>query len=58
MPVYEYHCPKCNQTFEKITMQQHSEMPCPTCGEQSGRTVSAFAATGLSCNAPSDSGFG
>ena len=58
MPVYEYHCARCNNTFEKIVNQQQEEMPCPVCGEQSKRKVSAFAATGFRCDTPSNSGFG
>ena len=58
MPVYEYHCPGCDKTFEKIVGQQRDLMPCPVCGEQAKRKVSAFAATGLSCETPGNSGFG
>jgi len=58
MPVYEYHCSGCDKTFEKIVNQQQEVMPCPVCGEQAKRKVSAFAATGLSCAAPGNPGFG
>ena len=58
MPLYEYHCPNCDRDFEKIVSRQPAMMPCPYCGEPAGRKVSAIAATGLGCNAPSGSGFG
>ena len=58
MPVYEYHCPGCDRTFEKIINRPQAGMRCPHCGEPAERKVSAFAATGLDCNSPSGSGFG
>ena len=58
MPLYEYHCPSCERIFEKIVNQQPDEIRCPQCGAQAERKVSAFAATGLACNAPGGSGFG
>lgn len=58
MPVYEYHCSGCDKIFEKIVNQQQETMPCPACGEQAKRKVSAFAAVGPGCSTPSNSGFG
>lgn len=31
MPIYEYHCSKCNDTFEKLVFG-HDEVFCPVCG--------------------------
>ncbi|MEN8686248.1 MAG: zinc ribbon domain-containing protein [Desulfuromonadales bacterium] len=58
MPLYEYHCPGCDRIFEKIVNRQPNEVRCPNCGEPAERKVSAFAAAGLDCSAPSSSGFG
>ena len=58
MPLYEYHCSGCDRTFEKIVNRQPDEIRCPNCGALAERKVSAFAATGLGCEAPSGSGFG
>ena len=58
MPLYEFHCPGCDRTFEKLVNQQPDEIRCPNCGKTAERKVSVFAATGLGCNAPSSSGFG
>lgn len=41
MPIYEYHCPKCDKTLE--IMQKFSDPPintCTQCGEQVTRLVS------------------
>lgn len=33
MPVYEYHCSKCNKTFDELKpMGDRHQALCPTCG--------------------------
>ncbi|MBE2268040.1 MAG: zinc ribbon domain-containing protein [Anaerolinea sp.] len=33
MPLYEYDCPGCGQTFEKrVSMSQADAVTCPNCG--------------------------
>lgn len=36
MPIYEYHCPNCQETFEILTSSSKDEKPCkcPKCGSQ------------------------
>jgi putative FmdB family regulatory protein len=44
VPLYEYRCPKCGKTFEKI--QKFSDRPrakCPECGVFAERQISAPA---------------
>jgi len=63
MPIYEYHCEKCDATFEQITFRGDEEdVCCPTCGgKEVKRLMSAsrfMGASGLgSCAAGSTSGF-
>jgi len=45
MPLYEYHCPPCDLTFEVLTALSEAakKKPCPECGRRAPRIVSAFA---------------
>ncbi|MBW1709524.1 MAG: zinc ribbon domain-containing protein [Deltaproteobacteria bacterium] len=31
MPIYEYHCDKCNEDFEKLVFSTSEEIACPKC---------------------------
>lgn len=44
MPIYEYHCPKCDQVFETLVMGSKEKVRCPEC-ECKGvkRVLSGFA---------------
>jgi putative FmdB family regulatory protein len=51
MPIYEYACPTCGQSFEKLVRggRKAREAPatCPTCGQDSYRKeVTLVAAVG------------
>jgi len=41
MPIYEYACPTCGQSFEKLVRSgreaREAAVPCPTCGQDSQR---------------------
>jgi putative FmdB family regulatory protein len=41
MPIYEYVCPTCGQSFEKLVRAgrkaKEAAVPCPTCGQDSYR---------------------
>jgi putative FmdB family regulatory protein len=46
MPIYEYACKSCNQSFEHLqrTMTDGPKPPCPECGsKQTARKLSVFA---------------
>ncbi|MGH7961587.1 MAG: FmdB family zinc ribbon protein [Candidatus Binatia bacterium] len=45
MPLYEYHCPSCDLTFEVLSTLSEAakKKPCPECGRRAPRIVSAFA---------------
>jgi putative FmdB family regulatory protein len=32
MPIFEYHCFKCDTDFEKLVMGTNSQISCPDCG--------------------------
>ncbi len=42
MPIYEYHCPKCNVEFElmRALTQSNEQCPCPQCGSLCDKLVS------------------
>ena len=51
MPLYEYICSKCGESFDKIVrFSEADQMPdCPTCGEKETRKkISAGAVIGTS----------
>ena len=45
MPIYEYKCPKCNETFEQMRpMSQATNLGvCPSCKTESPRAISRLA---------------
>jgi len=43
MPIYEYHCFKCEKDFEKLVMGNSPQVSCPHCGtDQVERKFSSF----------------
>ena len=44
MPIYEYHCEKCANTFESMRSMANRDgpAPCPKCGNEGKRQISAF----------------
>ena len=46
MPIYEYTCPECKNTFEKLRSASLSDQPCecPTCKAEAKRVMSVFSA--------------
>lgn len=51
MPIYEYKCQDCTQTFSKRRSMSDADAPidCPTCGsDQTNRGLSLFATVGAS----------
>jgi putative FmdB family regulatory protein len=55
MPLYEYICPNCRESFEKLANIEQ-DVACPACGRQAKKKVSVFAAS--TCASPAGSGFG
>jgi putative FmdB family regulatory protein len=49
MPLYEYVCPTCGQSFEKLVRggrkAREAVVPCPTCGHDSHRKEVTLVAT-------------
>lgn len=43
MPLYEFECEKCRCLFEELTGCDDPCPPCPECGGQSNKVVSAAA---------------
>ena len=42
MPLYDYHCPACDASFEDVRPMNDSQPPaCPTCGKPAVRQMSA-----------------
>lgn len=43
MPIYEYRCPKCGNSVEKLVRSFDAEVNCPVCGERMERLLSSFS---------------
>jgi len=41
MPVYDQECQKCGKIFERICSINEDKIPCPDCGSQAHRIISA-----------------
>ena len=48
MPLYEYWCPECKKTFEKLQPMgsKESDVKCARCGVSMKKLLSVFAAVG------------
>ncbi len=48
MPIYEYRCKKCNNTFEKLVFAgEEDDVKCPECGNKDvEKVISAFSFMG------------
>ncbi len=55
MPLYEYHCPTCNNKFDKLQPMNSSGADCPNCEQPAKRIISVFAA--VSGSESGDTGF-
>ena len=58
MPIYEYQCTDCQNTFEKLRPMSKANAPaaCVQCGsDQTSRAISLFAAISKSSNGESRS---
>jgi len=59
MPLFEYTCPGCGQSFEKLVRSSQTERDfaeCPSCGNPySARQISTFAVSGVSSSRSSGS---
>jgi putative FmdB family regulatory protein len=42
VPIYEFNCPACGRTFEKLqSLEEKPVAPCPECGEPAEKIMSA-----------------
>ena len=58
MPLYEYHCPSCRETFELLRPMRRSLEPatCPSGHAKAGRVLSLVADSPRGAGAPSGGG--
>ena len=44
MPIYEFHCPRCQDEFEVLVMRSNEKVNCPQCDcKKVERLMSGFA---------------
>ena len=47
MPIYEYKCTKCNESFEELVLSSDKEIRCPKCdANEVEKQLSLFATKG------------
>ena len=46
MPIYEYHCAKCNKDYELFVRPSEPLGGCPYCGEKSKKRIPSAPARG------------
>jgi putative FmdB family regulatory protein len=54
MPIYDYHCPECHKTAEKLVKAASTLVECQNCGSKMERLVSGsqsfyFKGSGVYC---------
>ena len=45
MPLYEYHCPTCENNFERLQPMSSQGSDCPVYEQPARRAISVFAST-------------
>jgi putative FmdB family regulatory protein len=43
MPIYEYHCKKCEYSFDKLVLSKDSAVHCPLCAGEVKKLMSTFS---------------
>ncbi|SPF48621.1 putative regulatory protein, FmdB family [Syntrophobacter sp. SbD1] len=43
MPLYEYRCTKCGDTFEQLILGESEPMSCPKCQGEVEKLISSFS---------------
>lgn len=43
MPIFEYTCNRCNYTFDRLVINQNSQVNCPLCQGDVKKLMSTFA---------------
>jgi putative FmdB family regulatory protein len=56
MPLYEYHCEDCSETFEKLVINKQQEITCPKCSSKKATILFSVFAASKSGASPSPSG--
>ena len=54
MPLYEYHCPRCDYQFDKLQPMSATGADCPRCEQPAKRALSVFAAVSRGDSGPSE----
>ncbi|MBI5199241.1 MAG: zinc ribbon domain-containing protein [Nitrospirae bacterium] len=55
MPIYEYHCPHCEEDFEKLVFSS-TVVECPKCGASDvNKKLSVFGVSGVESRGESTS---
>ena len=54
MPLYEYHCPTCQNKFEKLQSMSATGADCPNCEQPAKRAISVFARVSSGASDPTE----
>ncbi len=51
MPLYEYRCNECGNTFEVLVFSEDEDIKCPNCGSKNvEKLISSFSSLSPSCS--------
>lgn len=54
VPLFDYSCPRCSESFEELVRSAETPVVCPACGaEGAERRITAFAGMGSGGAGPS-----
>lgn len=57
MPIFEFHCARCQTEFEKLMFSREAKVTCPSCGaDEVERKPSTFGMSGVEHQTSSSSG--
>jgi putative FmdB family regulatory protein len=52
MPIFEYNCEHCSYTFDRLVINQNSQVNCPLCQGEVKKLMSSFAVQSRTSTAP------
>jgi putative FmdB family regulatory protein len=52
MPIFEYNCQHCSYTFDRLVINQNTQVNCPLCQGEVKKLMSSFAVQSRTATTP------